>query len=236
MENQLAQFDLFKGLPKSNLENLVTLLNAIKLKPGQVLFEKGDPGDSVYIVKTGKLKVVSKDTDGNEVILNQVGEGAIIGEMSLLDQGTRSAGIIAVTETVLLELSQNDFMQVLCTQPQMGVEISRGLIQRLRFATTYIENAIEWSQMIARGDYSFMDTLDGEEHPEGEGSDQERAARFLGAFFQMVREIRAREDELKKEVVRLKIEIDQTRRKQEVSEIAQSDFFKAIQDKKKKKQ
>lgn len=235
MENQLSQFDLFKGLPEVSLDNLAEKLQAIHLKAEEVLFEKGDPGDSVYIVRSGTLKIISKDNEGNEVILNQVGAGAILGEMSLLDQGARSAGITAISDAELLFLRRDDFMEALYEQPQMGLEISRGLIQRLRFATTYIENAIEWSQMIAKGDYSFINSVDGEENLEGAGSDQERAARFLGAFFQMVREIQAREEELKKEVVRLKIEIDQSRRKQEVADIAKSDFFKAIQERKKKK-
>jgi CRP-like cAMP-binding protein len=234
LENQLAQFDLFRGLPETSLENLTGKLKVVRLEPGQVLFGKGDPGDSVYIVKSGKLKVVSKDNDGNEVILNQVDAGAIIGEMSLLDHGLRSAGITALTHATLLMLSRGDFLDVVEHQPQMGLEISRGLIQRLRFATTYIENAIEWSQLIAKGDYSFIDSIDAPDI-EGAGSDQERAARFLGAFFKMVEEIRAREDELKQELVRLKIEIDQTRRQQEVAEIAQSDFFKSIQEKKRRR-
>lgn len=235
MEEQLAQFDLFKGLPESSLENLAKKLKSIRLEAGDVLFEKGDPGDSVFIVKSGNLKVISKDNEGTEVVLNQVGAGAVIGEMSLLDSGPRSAGVVALTEATLLALSSDDFMGVLNSQPQMGLEISRSLIQRLRFATTYIENAIEWSQLIAKGDYSFIESLDEDESFAGSGSDQERAARFLGAFFQMVEEIKAREDELKEELVRLKIEIDQTKRKQEVNEIAQSEFFRSIQEKKKKR-
>lgn len=234
MEEQLAQFDLFKGVSEASLENLATKLKSRQLDPGQVLFEKGDPGNSVFIVTSGDLKVISTDREGNEVILNQVGAGSVIGEMSLLDSGPRSAGVVALTEARLLALDRADFMDVLNTQPEMGLEITRSLVQRLRFATTYIENAIEWSQLIARGDYSFIENLDQDVDTAETDSDQARAARFLGAFFQMVEEIKAREEELKQELVRLKIEIDQTKRKQEVDEIAQSEFFKSIQDKKKK--
>jgi CRP-like cAMP-binding protein len=234
LEHQLSQFDLFKGLPEESLQELVTKLKAIHLEKDQVLFNKGDFGDSVFIVEAGKLKVVSTDAEGNEVVLNQVGPGAILGEMSLLDQGPRSAGVVAISKVDLLALSSDDFLVALQAQPQMGMEISKGLIQRLRFATTYIENAIEWSQLIAKGDYSFIETLKEEGADSSADTDQERAARFLGAFFKMVEEIKAREDELKEELVRLKIEIDQNKRKKEVEEIAQSEFFQEIQKRKKK--
>jgi len=234
LEEQLAKFDLFKGLSDSSLENLSSKLHEFHLSTGDVLFEKGDSGDAVFIVTSGELKVVSQNKEGNEVILNQVGPGAVIGEMSLLDSGDRSAGVVAMTEAVLLALNRKDFFEVVNSHPEMGLELTRNLVQRLRFATAYIENAIEWSQLIARGDYSFIEKLDKEEDLAGSGSDQERAARFLGAFFQMVEEIKAREEELKKELVRLKIEIDQTKRKKEVNEIAQSEFFKSIQERKKK--
>lgn len=237
MRNQLQQFDLFKNLPEDLLENLSTKLQMVSLEKGQVLFHKGEVGSSVFFVQKGKLKITSEDADGNEVILNQVRSGAVIGEMALLDLEPRSASVVAITKAELMELSNEDFNATLAKNPEVGLEITRNLVQRLRFATTYIERAIDWSQKIAKGDYSFIEVAaveEGEENVDAK-SDKERAARFLGAFFQMVQEIKAREDDLKNQLQRLRIEIDENRRKEEVNEIAQSEFFQAIQRNKQKR-
>jgi len=235
LETQLRQFDLFKPLPDEALEDLRAKLKRVELKKDDVLFNKGDQGDALYILQQGQAKIVSTDGEGNEVVLNQVGPGAVIGEMTIIDREPRSAGVVALTDSTFLELSSADFSSALEAQPQMGLEISRGLIQRLRFATTYIENAIEWSQLIAKGDYSFIENLDQNVAETESDSEQERAARFLGAFFQMVEEIKAREDELKQELTRLKVEIDEAKRKKDVEEIAQSEFFQELQKRKQKK-
>ncbi len=229
----IRQFDLFKNLPEDALEKLSARFTRVILKPEQVLFDKGDQGDAFYIVQSGHVKMVGTDSEGKEVVFNQVGAGAVIGEMALLDGAPRSAGVIALSDVAMLRLSTEDFLDSIQSHPDISLEISRGLIQRLRFATTYIENAIEWSQLIAKGDYSFIEGLDQEVIDEGEGgdqSDQERAQRFLGTFFQMVENIKAREDELKQQLVKLQVEIDQTKRKRDVDEIAQSEFFKKLKE------
>lgn len=232
---QLKEFELFKSLPTEVVEDLSERFKPVDLEKDQVLFNKGDAGDALYILRSGRLKMVSKDSEGNEMVLNQVGPGAVIGEMALIDREPRSAGVIALSSASLLRLSTEDFLNILSAQPLMGLEISRNLIQRLRFATTYIENAIEWSQLIARGEYGFIESVDESRLGEAENSsDQERAKRFLGTFFQMVQDIKAREDELKKELVKLRVEIDQARRQTDLAEITQSEFFQNLQKKKKK--
>ncbi|TAK14038.1 MAG: cyclic nucleotide-binding domain-containing protein [Anaerolineae bacterium] len=232
---QLKQFELFKSLPEDVVTDLSERFKPVDLEKDQVLFNKGDAGDALYILRSGRLKMVSKDSEGNEMVLNQVGPGAVIGEMALIDREPRSAGVIALTNAALLRLSTEDFLNTLSAQPLMGLEISRNLIKRLRFATTYIENAIEWSQLIAKGEYGFIESVDESRLGETENSsDQERAKRFLGTFFQMVQDIKAREDELKKELVKLRVEIDQARRQTDLAEITQSEFFQNLQKKKKK--
>ncbi|MBI3158029.1 MAG: cyclic nucleotide-binding domain-containing protein [Chloroflexi bacterium] len=234
LAGQLKQFELFKSLPDEVVSDLSLRFKQVDLEKDQVLFNKGDAGDALYILRRGRLKMVSKDSEGNEMVLNQVGPGAVIGEMALIDREPRSAGVVALTEAALLRLSTEDFLNTLSAQPLMGLEISRNLIQRLRFATTYIENAIEWSQLIAKGDYSFIESVDESRLGDSENaSDQERAKRFLGTFFQMVQDIKAREEELKKELVKLRVEIDEAKRKADLAEITQSEFFQNLRKKKK---
>lgn len=229
----LKDFDFFKGLPDDVIVDLSDRFQVVDLEPDEVLFNKGDQGDALYLLREGRLKMVGTDSEGKEVVLNQVGPGAIIGEMALIDHEPRSAGVVAMGEVSLLKLSTEDFLGTMREQPEMGLGIARTLIQRLRFSTTYIENAIEWSQLIAKGDYAFIENID----TEGLGgsdnqSDQERAQRFLGTFFQMVEDIKAREDDLKEQLVRLKVEIDQVKRKSDVTDISESEFFQSLRKKK----
>jgi CRP-like cAMP-binding protein len=227
------EFDFFKPLPRDVIEDLSGRFTLVNLKGNEVLFKKGDEGDALYLLQKGRLKAVSPDRDGNEVVLNQMGPGAIIGEMALIDREPRSAGVVAINDAALLKLSNEDFLTTIRSQPEMGLEIARTLIQRLRFSTTYLENAIEWSQLIAKGEYGFINDINTDEIADsGIQSDQERAQKFLGTFFQMVEDIKKREDELKRELVKLKVEIDQAKRQSEVDSIASSEFFQNLRKKK----
>ncbi|MEK6222971.1 MAG: cyclic nucleotide-binding domain-containing protein [Chloroflexota bacterium] len=233
--NVLKNSDFFNGLPDEVINELASQFEQSKLAKDDVLFNKGDVGDALYMIETGSVKMISNDKDGGEVVLNTVGSGAVIGEMALIDDEPRSAGVVALSDVTYLKLSEDDFLKVLIEQPQLGIQISRNAIQRLRFATTYIENAIEWSKRIAAGDYSFLNEkkkMSNSAITKSE-ADQLRAERFLGTFFKMVEDIKAREDDLKKQVSMLKVEINQSRRKEEVAELADSEFFKELRRKKK---
>lgn len=231
----LKRFDFFRNLPNEAIQDLVDHVEMVELKEDEVLFKKGDVGEAVYILQDGWVKIVNVDQDGSEVVLNQVGPGAVFGEMALIDNEPRSAGVTALRDTQLLKLSRDEFLDVLMKQPLVGLEISRSLIQRLRFATTYIENAIEWSKQIAAGDYDFVEqqaesatsTVTGPSQ-----SDQERARRFLGTFFSMVKDIREREEELKEQLVQLKVVIDQQQRQEDVEELVSSEFFQKLKESK----
>jgi CRP-like cAMP-binding protein len=229
----LKRFDFFKNLSNEIIFDLVDKVEHIALKKGEVLFNKGEEGDSLYILQKGNLKMVSEDKDGSEIVLNQVGPGSVIGEMALIESEPRSAGVVALNKAKLLKLTEEEFMDVFMSQPLLGLEISRIIAHRLRFTTTYIENAIEWSKQIAAGNYDYV-----EEQTNVEGatimgpsqSDQERAKRFLGTFFSMVKDIKAREESLKEELTKLQVVIDQHKREQDVSELASSEFFQSLKD------
>ena len=233
--DKLYEFDFFKPLPKEVLEELSDRFQTVTLKRDEVLIRKGDEGDAMYLLQKGKMKMVSPDRDGNEVVLNEVGPGAIIGEMSLIDREPRSVGVIALSDVTLLKLSNEDFLSTVRNNPEMGLEIARTLSGRLRFSTTYLENAIEWSQLIAKGDYGFIYDVNTDELADvANQSDHERAQQFLGNFFQMVEDIKKREEDLKKELVKLKVEIDQAKRQNEVETIASSEFFQNLRKKREK--
>ena len=230
----LTKYELFEGLPDEVIGELGKKITALSLKKNEILFHQGDPGDALYLIRSGWVKIIKEDVEEGEVVLNHIGPGGIIGEMAIIDEEPRSSGIVAISDVEMLVLKSDDFMNLLNEQPMMTLPIIRSELRRLQFATTYIENTIEWSKRIAAGDYNFVEKqmqLVGATIVDSKELDKERANRFLGTFFRMVEEIRSREDKLKQQLQKLKVEIDQAKRKQAVHELAESEFFIELKEK-----
>lgn len=227
---QLKKSFLFSGLPNEMLEALAQKVNEHQLAKDETLFKRGDEGDSLFVINTGWVKIVTEEADGEELILNQVGPGETIGEMALLDGEPRSAGVVAMADTSVLELKREDFIELLNQHPDLAHLVIRSISSRLRFATTYIQKAIEWSKQIAEGDYSFLEQSPPLQYPSPNLSDQDKAGQLISAFFQMVRDVKQREDDLKQRLEKLTFEIDQSRRKKEVEEIIGSEFYAKLKE------
>jgi CRP/FNR family cyclic AMP-dependent transcriptional regulator len=99
-----------------------------------MIMAAGDPTDSLYIVLSGRLKVMMSDEDGKEVILNILGPGEFFGEMGLIDDSPRSASVVAVEPCELLAISKRDFKKCLAENFEMTMALLRGLVRRLRDA------------------------------------------------------------------------------------------------------
>jgi CRP-like cAMP-binding protein len=217
---------LFRGLSTEDLIEVASKFQRRTLEKTQVLFRKGDRGDSLFIIARGWFKIVSEDSTGNELVLNQCGPGESIGEMSLLDCEPRSASVVALEQAEVLELNRGAFLDVLAHNPDLSMLVIRKISSRLRFASTYLEKAIEWSKRIGEGDYSFaLKQLSVEEPFAPDSSDEEKARKFFSAFFNMVKGVKEREENLKQELQKLTLVVDEVRRKREVEEITQTEFY-----------
>lgn len=102
-------------------------------KNSVILFED-DPGDALFVVVAGQVKVVLIGEDGREVILAVLGDGDFFGEMSLIDDEPRSAHVIAMEDSSLLVLRREDFQTALEEHPRIAVGLLRALSRRLRRA------------------------------------------------------------------------------------------------------
>ena len=224
---QLKKSFLFEGLPDDALKALAEKVSSQTLKKDEKLFEKGDVGDALYMIDEGLLNIVTEDKQGGTLILNQCGPGETIGEMALFDKEPRSASVVAKTDAHILALKQDAFFDLLEENPKAAQILIRSISSRLRFATTYIEKAIQWSGRIAKGDYSSaMEEIQiSQSETDDEVSNEAKADQMLSAFFQMVEELQARENELKQEIKKLNFQIDQTRRKEEFEELTGSEFY-----------
>ncbi|MCI0394502.1 MAG: cyclic nucleotide-binding domain-containing protein [Chloroflexi bacterium] len=230
----LKKLPLFKDMPENLIAELTEKLEEQRLDGGQVLFHKGDPGDALYIIESGRMKVIATNSYGEEVVLNQFGPGESFGEMSLVDEQPRSASAVALTSIKMLRLNRNDFLAVIAQEPAFALDIIRDLSAKLRFAAAYIQKATEWSQYIARGDYNVamgeIQTTQSAMSDKPE-SDEARAGAFLSAFFQMIEGVKEREENLKREVLQLRIEIDEAKRKTEVEQIEETAYFQQLREK-----
>jgi CRP-like cAMP-binding protein len=230
--SQLKKSFLFRGLPNEVLIELGSKASRREIARDAILMRKGDVGDSLFMIIKGWFKIVAEGANGNELVINQTGPGETIGEMALLDRAPRSATVIASSDAEVLELKQDAFYEILNQRPDLALELIRSFSSRLRFSTTYIQKAIEWSQKISAGDYSFIDnTLT---MKRAEGTDEDKASQLLSAFFQMVHNVKDREDQLKKQVEKLILQIDESRRKQEFEEITSTDFYADLKKQAKK--
>lgn len=96
---------------------------------GSVILFEDDPGDALYLVGSGQVKVVLIGEDGREVILSVLGEGSFFGEMALLDDEPRSAHVIAMEDSSVLALRREDFRARLRASPEVAIAL---LKERLR--------------------------------------------------------------------------------------------------------
>jgi CRP-like cAMP-binding protein len=225
--SQLKKINWFIELPNDFFAALAQKVRIRTLSKDEMLFNKGDEGNSLFIISSGRVKIVTQDSQNNEVVLNQVGAYEIIGEMALLDHEPRSAGVVALEETSVMELSREDFMEILSGQPELALSVIRNLISRLRHNTSYIEQITEMSRRVARGDYSFLSETQSEQTEE-ERSGQDKIRQLMAEFYSMVQGVRERETELKEQLQKLALQIDEAKRKQVFEEITNTDFYASL--------
>ncbi|MGD8864505.1 MAG: cyclic nucleotide-binding domain-containing protein [Anaerolineales bacterium] len=228
----LSVIPLFQGVPKEILQELGEKICRLDLETDEVLFRQGDPGDALYIIERGRVKIVAEGLRNQDLILNTYGAGEIVGEMSMIDQKPRSAGVVATEPTQLLQLKREDFLVVATHQPDLALRVMINLSGRLRFSAAYLQQAVAWSEKIATGNYdSAINEIIGVQKTSGSEDDprMDRADEFLAAFFKMVSDVKAREEGLREQLNAFKIHIDDAKKKEEVDDLVGSEFFKQLE-------
>ncbi len=123
---------LFGPLDETTLQDIERQIEWVHLHRDEVLFRQGDVGDSLYIVVSGRLRVVFEDENGNEKVLGELARGESVGEMALITGEPRSASIYTIRDTELLKLSKAAFDEIVKRYPQVMTAIAKILIGRLR--------------------------------------------------------------------------------------------------------
>lgn len=109
---------------------------------GEEIFREGTPGDRLYVVGAGKVKLGHTAPDGREHLLAILGPGEILGEVSLYDPGPRTATATALAKTVVVELQHTDLLRVLDARPEISQHLLRSLAIRLRRTNDKVSDLI----------------------------------------------------------------------------------------------
>jgi CRP/FNR family cyclic AMP-dependent transcriptional regulator len=138
----LARVPLFADLDDESLRELSAVARKRVFRQGEVIFHRDDPGQVLYIVKEGKVKIALTSPDGQEVSLTVFGAGECFGELSILDGEPRSADAVALERVELYALQRQDFVNVVMNHPKIAVQVMKVISQRLRQADNQIEDLL----------------------------------------------------------------------------------------------
>jgi len=127
----LRKLPFFEGLSESDLEWLFQQAEPVSIRTGETLMEEGAPGDSAYIIVDGEFEI-SKKSDQQDIVIAVRDEGAVIGEMALIDNAPRMATVRAVSDGRLLKISDEVFFQLISNSATAGMSILRTVSSRLR--------------------------------------------------------------------------------------------------------
>jgi CRP/FNR family cyclic AMP-dependent transcriptional regulator len=130
----LKAVPLFSSVPDDQLRLLASVVTRKSAARSSMILVAGDATDSLYIVLSGRLKVMMSDSEGKEVILSILGPGEFFGEMGLIDDSPRSASVVAIEACELLAIAKRDFSKCLAESFDMAMAVMRGLVRRLREA------------------------------------------------------------------------------------------------------
>lgn len=128
----LKEVPLFQFLDESERVALAAQLDLVRYAAGENVLRIGEPGDALYLVRSGEAEVFVKNDTGERIVLEVVRCGDFFGELSLLDGGPRSASVVATQDTEALRLDRADLDSFLRSHPQAAMDLLAAMGRRLR--------------------------------------------------------------------------------------------------------
>jgi len=177
---------MFVGMDPDASAALIESMTTVSVPRGDVLFHEGLPGDRLFVVRSGKIKLGRRSSDGRENLLAVLGPGEMFGELSLFDPGPRTATATVVADAVLLELGHEDLITWLQNNPSLAQHLLQALARRLRRTNEALADLV-FSDVPGRVAKALLDlsTRFGEQVDEGvrvaHDLTQEELAQLVGA-------------------------------------------------------
>ena len=131
-EELLKKVGLFSCLERKALGSLAESCVVLPFKKGDTLVKQGHSGLGLYIIVSGRVKIVKKTADGDELEVAVHGPGEFFGEMTVLDNAPRSASVIALEDTECLHLTAWEFKARMKVHPEIALEILPVVVKRFR--------------------------------------------------------------------------------------------------------
>jgi len=198
--------------------------NKRELSNGQILFTINEKSDGIYLIKKGSISVFIKNESGDNIELSNLGEGSVIGEMSLLGDATRSASCQAISENVeLLFIEKKRAFNLIDEDKNARRLLTLILSERSRNMVEFINEFSNLTALVTSGDYVRVKSLLKSSENESIGKSKAR-----DGFKNMLERIEKRESELQTKIATLSLEIDNKRVSNEIDSIVTDQSFKTL--------
>jgi CRP-like cAMP-binding protein len=136
----LERSPLFRGLAPPVVERIVALATQRQYRGGEIVFSQGDPGDALYAVVAGRVRISAGTADGREVSFNIMEPGDAFGEIALLDGGPRTASATATEATDLVAIRRDHLFSLVEREPKVALELLKLCGSRLRWTSGLLED------------------------------------------------------------------------------------------------
>lgn len=183
--DQLAHYTLFRGLDSADREALIGEMKQERFPQGEKLFERGDPGDSMYLILKGRVRIYTRDTAGNEFTLRYLDE--MFGEFAMLDGRPRSTSADAAEDLEVLILYRQDFIEFLNERTLVGLSLMRNLVERVRYTTLFLQQVMDATRQLAQGDFDLVQDIS-----HAASHSETKIRELISAFVEMAQAVQTR--------------------------------------------
>lgn len=202
----LKKLDIFHLLPDMWIDYLLEQAKSFCYSAGELIFEAGSQGEVFYIVRSGKIGFyLDSDYVRNGIYLNELSTGEYFGEYSLAiteSETTHSVNAIAITESILIIIEKQVFLNVFYNDNSVSSRIMRALIHRVRFLSNYVRIMQEWTILLAHGDYrGCFNVLTSHAH------NTNQSFPFLRTLIQIIEQIEEKETSYERNVCHLRSQL-----------------------------
>ncbi|MBD3421045.1 MAG: cyclic nucleotide-binding domain-containing protein [Chitinivibrionales bacterium] len=135
----LKKTQIFSALHTYDIKAVAEIAEELTFRDNQRIVKENDLGDSMYLIKSGTVRISKMIDEKNAIDLAELGAGDCFGDMSVFDAEVRSASVYAQNECVLLRINGTDLIDVILECPHIAIELLKIFIQRLRKANKAIQ-------------------------------------------------------------------------------------------------
>jgi CRP/FNR family transcriptional regulator/CRP/FNR family cyclic AMP-dependent transcriptional regulator len=139
LKQLLKRIPLFSGLSEDELDSIARLTVVTRIPKKHIVVHEGEPGDAMYVILKGLVKIVYYTPEGREVVLSLLGGGEFFGEMALLDKEPRSATVMTLEDSEFAYIRRSDFENLLTKNPNLALEMLSEVTRRLRRTSNILE-------------------------------------------------------------------------------------------------